>query len=333
MQTGSTADWQAAPDSTLRALPPWSCPDHGLELRKSSESLVCPAGHSFPLVDCIPRFVPAESYADSFGAQWKRYRLTQLDSHSGTRISEERARRCVGDLLWNRLAGLHVLESGCGAGRFTEVLLGQGAHVTSVDLSAAVDANAENFPQDESHRVAQADIRRLPFMPRQFDLVFCLGVVQHTPAPEETIAALYEHVRPGGILVFDHYSRGLAWRLGTAPLVRSYFRRLPAERALRASERLVDFLLPLHEKAGRLRPLLRRLSPVLSYHDALPQLAPEAQREWALLDTHDLLTDRYKHFRGPASLLRTVHQLGAVDVTAREAGNGVEVRAQRPPES
>ncbi|HEY0787434.1 MAG TPA: methyltransferase domain-containing protein, partial [Thermoanaerobaculia bacterium] len=86
------------------------------------------------------------SYADAFGAQWRRYSRTQLDSYTGTTISRDRLRRCLGEELWEGLSGRKVLEAGCGAGRFTEVLLERGAILTSVDLSDAVVANAENFP-------------------------------------------------------------------------------------------------------------------------------------------------------------------------------------------
>ena len=65
------------------------------------------------------------TYADAFGLQWKQYRLTQLDSHTGSPITAERARRCLGDIA-SSLGGKQVLEIGCGAGRFTEVLLGLG---------------------------------------------------------------------------------------------------------------------------------------------------------------------------------------------------------------
>ncbi|MDX6474670.1 MAG: hypothetical protein QOH95_181, partial [Gaiellaceae bacterium] len=257
------------------------------------------------------------------------YRLTQLDSHTGTTISHDRARRCLGNKLWESLAGLHVLECGCGAGRFTEVLLERGARVTSVDLSEAVDANAATFPPGPSHRVAQADILRLPFQPRSYDVVFCLGVVQHTPDPEQTIASLYEHVRPGGWLVFDHYSRRLQWWLSTAPLFRAYLKRLSPDRGLAATERLVDTLLPLHRRAGALAPLVRRLSPVQTYFGRLP-LDDTAQREWALLDTHDALRDWYKHFRTGEQIERTLSSLGLVDIQTGLGGNGIEARGRRP---
>lgn len=309
--------------------PAWTCPLDG-EALHGDGALTCPNGHSFPRRDGIPRFVDGARYSDAFGAQWLRFRRTQLDSHVGVPISAERARRCLGARLWEELGGRHVLECGCGAGRFTEVLLERGARVTSVDLSSAVDANQENFPQDERHRVAQADILAPPFPPRSFDIVFCLGVVQHTPDPEQTIAALYEQVRPGGWLVIDHYSRRLQWWLSTGPFFRAYLKRLPAERGLAATDRLVRRLLPLHRRvSGPAASLLRRLSPVQAYYDKLP-LSEDAQREWALLDTHDALRDWHKHFRTRAQIERTLSRLGLEDVSTAEAGNGIEARGRRP---
>ena len=45
---------------------------------------------SYPIVGAIPRFVPSENYASTFGFQWNRFRKTQLDSHTGLPISKER---------------------------------------------------------------------------------------------------------------------------------------------------------------------------------------------------------------------------------------------------
>jgi 2-polyprenyl-3-methyl-5-hydroxy-6-metoxy-1,4-benzoquinol methylase len=312
--------------------PAWTCPVDGLRLRGDQAELRCSAGHAFPVRAGIPRFAAQADYAEAFGVQWLRFRKTQLDSYTGAPISAERARRCLGEKLWSDLDGQQVLECGCGAGRFTEVMLERGARVTSVDLSAAVEANQANFPQDDRHRIAQADILALPFALRSFDVVFCLGVVQHTPNPERAIAALYEQVKPGGWLVFDHYSRRLGWWLSTAPLFRAVLKRLPAERGMQVSERLVDTLLPLHRRAGRASVLVRRISPVQSYYRTLP-LQEDLQREWALLDTHDALRDWHKHFRSRAEIEATLTKLGLADVWCAEGGNGVEARGRRPAES
>jgi SAM-dependent methyltransferase len=314
--------------------PSWRCPDHAVDLTETaSDVLSCERGHHYAVVRGIPRFVAEHTYADAFGLQWTRYRRTQLDSYTGASISEERLRRCLGESVWNDLAGRQVLECGCGAGRFTEVLLAQGASVTSIDLSDAVDANAENCPIGHRHRVAAADIARLPFAPGQYDVVVCLGVIQHTPNSELAVRQLYEQVRPGGWLVIDHYAPDWRRYTRTAPLFRLAFRRLSPERGLRLSEWLVRRLLPLH-RATADRPLARavvnRMSPVASYYRMYPQLNAELQKQWALLDTHDYLTDHYRRHRSVSQIRHSLHDLGADAIWCESGGNGVEARARRP---
>jgi SAM-dependent methyltransferase len=310
--------------------PTWHCPAHALPLTVEGDALTCAEGHTYALRGGIPRFVPDSGYAAAFGAQWNVWRRTQLDSHTGVPLSRERAERTLGHLAWNRLDGAQVLEVGCGAGRFTEVLLARGAHVTSVDLSEAVDANADNFPIGDRHRVAQADVRALPFAPRSFDVVFCMGVVQHTPDTEETLAALWAQVKPGGWLAVDHYTYRAAWFLSTQPLLRRAMTRMPPSKTVPLTERMVDRLWPLHSSLRRGRKVVERISPIQTYFDLFPDLNDEHQRAWAVLDTHDALTDRYKRFRTRGQLERALYALGAVDVACWRAGNGVEGRARRP---
>jgi SAM-dependent methyltransferase len=310
----------------------WRCPDHNLPVTMQDWSLACPAGHSFPIRNGIPRFVPPNTYADSFGAQWKKYRLTQLDSFTGVSITRDRTRRCLGEELWHNLAGKRVLEAGCGAGRFTEILLERGARVVSCDLSEAVDANQESFPQGENHLITQADITRLPFEPRQFDVVFCLGVLQYTADPERALASIYEHVRPGGTLVIDCYTPNLSWHTKSAPLFRLCLRRLEPGRGIWWTERLVYTLLPLHKSVRRFRPaqmILSRLSPVACYYYSFPSLSDEQQREWALLDTHNQLTGWFRHSRTRGQITRLLGQLGLENIWCEYGGNGVEARGTR----
>jgi 2-polyprenyl-3-methyl-5-hydroxy-6-metoxy-1,4-benzoquinol methylase len=75
-----------------------------------------------------------------------------------------------------------------------------GAFTHALDLSIAVDANRRNIGYRSNYVVAQADLRKPPFLPGSFEFVLALGMIQHTPSPEETIKALYELVQPGGCL-------------------------------------------------------------------------------------------------------------------------------------
>jgi len=318
------------------AWPDVVCPDCLEPLVRRDDSLACAHGHRWAIAAGIPRVVPGGgNYADAFGLQWNTYRKTQLDSYTGLPLSRDRARRCAGEAAWQllqRVERTDVLEVGCGAGRFTEVLLATGACVTSVDLSSAVEANQENFPQNERHRILQANVLKLPFREQQYDVVFCLGVIQHTPSPEETIAKLFAQTRPGGWLVIDHYTRNLSWYTKTAPLFRMMMKRMPPKTALRWSRGLVTMFFPLHRATRKSfvgQMLVSRVSPVLSYYHRLP-LSDDLQWQWALLDTHDSLTDWYKHYRSRDQIRHTLTQLGGEDIWCEYGGNGVEARCRRP---
>src|SRR2546427_7202396 len=139
------------------------------------DALVSAVGERVPIVGGIPRFVSSDDYAAAFGLQWNLHARTQLDSRTGAHLTEERLVRCSG-LPLQQFAGLRVLEAGCGAGRFTELLVRAGALVHSVDLSAAaVDTNRRNIRAPANYAVAQADIRALPLPARQVDMALCLA--------------------------------------------------------------------------------------------------------------------------------------------------------------
>jgi len=330
-------------------LPPEArCPTHGAVLQAEAgkaplEGAVSGAcGCVFLIHMGIPRFVSDGGYANAFGLQWNAFRRTQLDSHSGTTISRDRLTRCLGGSL-EPLRGANVLEVGCGAGRFTEVLLDAGARVFACDLSAAVEANQANCGRHPGYFVCQADVMSLPIAPGAFDFVVALGMVQHTPSPEKTIAALAAAVRPGGLLVLDHY-RALGpltrWLNPLMPrtMLRAILLRLPPPFAFRVTDGIVRSLLPVHRLLWRRGPVVdllraawRRGSPVFDYYDAFPELG-EALADWARLDTHDGLTDYYNHRRSPEEVGRALSSAGLEVIDSRPGGNGVEARARRPPD-
>lgn len=314
------------------------CPKHGtvLECRVGEMEYRCSSGCSFLIKGSIPRFVPVENYASSFGLQWNQYRTTQLDSHTGLSISRDRLIRLLGGSL-DVVKGKKVLEAGCGAGRFTELLLGAGAHLNAIDLSTAVEANFKNCSSYANYSVCQASILELPFAPDQFDVVVCIGVIQHTPNPEQTIDALCKQLKPGGLLVIDHYTYGYP-ETPSRRLLRSLLLKLPGKVALPFCKVLTALLWPFHRLFwagrklpgfGRVRHLFLRFSPIVDYHDAYPQLGPRLLQVWATLDTHDTLTDYYKHLRSAAELRGHLETCGMESIDACYAGNGVEVRARK----
>jgi SAM-dependent methyltransferase len=261
---------------------------------------------------------------------------TQLDSHTGVPMSEERLARCFAGPL-EQVRGRRVLEAGSGAGRFTEVLLKYGAKLDSFDYSDAVEANALNNG-DKHFTLAQADIRAMPFECDSYDFVVCLGVLQHTPDTEASIAKLWEMVRPGGRLVIDHYRWNLWLRLppplGNAEkLYRRIMLALPPERRWSAVKKLVDFWFPIHwrlRKSKWAQRALARISGVRFYYGVMPLDSRERHYEWSLLDTHDGTTDRFKRFRTVGSIRKTLQNLGAENIQVWKGGNGVEASCTKP---
>lgn len=275
---------------------------------------------SFDIVAGLPRFVPKSNYADSFGFQWNRHARTQLDSHSGLAISHDRVMRALGNDA--TLQGKLVLEAGSGAGRFTQVLLGAGAEVVSFDYSSAVDANAANQGLAPKLHLFQGDIFEIPLAERAFDIVLCLGVIQHTPDPAAAFRSLARYVRPGGRLVIDSYTRNFAALLHWKYVLRPLTKRLPKERLYRIVERATPPLVPiarwLRRVGGRWGA---RLVPIVEYSHL--GLAPALNVQWAILDTFDMYSPAHDH---PASL-ETVHKwfmdAGFEQVHVRYGQNGV----------
>jgi hypothetical protein len=96
-------------------------------------------------------------------------------------------------------------------------------------------------------------------------------------------------------------------------------------------------MLPLHRlswsnKRGRwrLRTFLQKHSPVVDYYDLYPQLNRDLLAQWAMLDTHDSITDHYKHLRNAEQIKVCLTECGLTNVNVSNGGNGVEACATVP---
>lgn len=314
------------------------CPIHNGTLDKDNKttSFICKKGCAYPIINSVPRFVSSENYASGFGLQWNEFRTTQLDSYTGVPISKNRLERILGGSI-DIVAGKKVLEAGCGAGRFSELLLESGAHLCAVDISTAVEANIKNCHTFNNYFVSQADIMQLPFREEQFDIVICIGVIQHTPNPEKTIEKLCNQVKPGGLLFIDHYTHGYPLSLSRR-IIRAMLIKMPSKVALVICKVITATLWPLHKFLwdnrnltgfGLLRAILFKISPIVDYHDAYIELGPELLKTWALLDTHDTLTDYHKHLRSAEEIHNQLTLCGMKEISTRYAGNGVEAVSKK----
>jgi len=307
-------------------------PVTGEVLTQTADKLTGRSGTSFPIVNGIPRFVPIDNYASAFGYQWKAYAKTQLDSFEGYSYSKDRLNTCLGYPM-EQLKDKNVLEVGSGAGRFTEHLVKAGALTHCIDLSVAVEVNKENIGAATNYQIAQASVYEIPYPKASFDVVICIGVVQHTPSSERTIEALWSMVKPGGQLVIDHYMWRLGYYFNPATYWRLYLKEIKPEKSKKIVDKLVDIFFPIHwalRNAPVLDWFVKRVSPVMTYMSHFPKISREEQYQFSKLDSYDSLTDYYKHLRTPSQIRKELESLGAKDIYVTKGGNGVEARAIKP---
>jgi SAM-dependent methyltransferase len=280
----------------------------------------------------IPRFVVGLDYADAFGEQWRRWRRVQLDSATGKPISRT---RLAEGTRWplDDLRGETLLEVGCGAGRFTELLAESSADVWAVDATSAVDACRETLGERRNVHLVQADLFDLPFEPGAFDRVLCYGVLQHTPDPRAAFLALVEQLRPGGVLAADVYRKAeYIDRWSAKRLWRPLTTRLPRRRLQRLVEWYVPRWLPVDTRLARVPRIGRFLVAVVpcwNYAGLLP-LSRDELVAWAVLDTFDALAPRYDEPQTLEAVRAWCRDGGLVDVDVRPGGNGILINARRP---
>jgi 2-polyprenyl-6-hydroxyphenyl methylase/3-demethylubiquinone-9 3-methyltransferase len=114
------------------------------------------------------------------------------------------------------LAGLSVLDIGCGGGLVAEPLTRLGARVTGIDPAAdnvaAARAHAASSGLDIDYRATTAEA--VAAEGATFDAVLCLEVIEHVTDPAAFVGLATRLLRPGGLLIASTINRTMkAWLL------------------------------------------------------------------------------------------------------------------------
>jgi SAM-dependent methyltransferase len=287
-----------------------------------------------PIRNFIPRFVDDGSYRMKFGWQWESFRQLQIDRINGTTIS---AKRFYAGTGWasEELRGQRILEVGCGAGRFTQVMLDAGAEVWSLDYSNVVDACWTNHGPHPKLTLVQGDVYAMPFKRGFFDKVFCFGVLQYTPDVKRAFMSLIDFLKPGGQLAVDVY-RKEKWpsRWTSKYLWRPLTKRMPEELVFRIVKWYMPWWLPIDNTLDdipfvrRFTDLIRGVVPCWNYTGALP-LTEKQIMEWAILDTFNSLSPKYDQPQTIGDLRSWFEEVKLSDVDVHYGSNGIVGTARK----
>ena len=108
------------------------------------------------------------------------------------------------------LAGKRVLDVGCGGGILSEAMARRGAEVTGIDMGQKSLEVARRHMKQTGVRI---DYRHISVeqlakrQPESFDVVTCLELLEHVPAPGSVVDACSRLVSPGGHVVFATLNR------------------------------------------------------------------------------------------------------------------------------
>jgi 2-polyprenyl-6-hydroxyphenyl methylase / 3-demethylubiquinone-9 3-methyltransferase len=110
------------------------------------------------------------------------------------------------------LAGRRVLDVGCGGGLLAESLARAGAQVTGIDLAAGM-IEAARLHAAESGLVIDYRLSAAETLaeraPGAYDVVTCMEMLEHVPAPAAVMVTLARLVRPGGAVFISTLNRNL----------------------------------------------------------------------------------------------------------------------------
>lgn len=139
-------------------------------------------------------------YSEFEHAGWQRAALAYADTFG--RISST----FIPDLLDSVgiHAGIDLLDVACGPGLVSAAAAERGAHVTGVDFSPNMVAEARR--RNPALTFQEGDAEALPFADASFDAVVIGFGLHHFPMPGRAIAEARRVLRPGGRLGFTTWA-------------------------------------------------------------------------------------------------------------------------------
>jgi 2-polyprenyl-3-methyl-5-hydroxy-6-metoxy-1,4-benzoquinol methylase len=245
------------------------------------------------LVFVSPR-VAADQVARIYGADYWRSPAAKDYGYTDYRADAPhwlRTYRRRAQVLDGRVApGGRILDIGCAAGFFLEVMREKGFDGWGLEVSAPIASEARRRLGED--RIAVGTLTDHPYPPGEFDLVSFWDVVEHLPDPVDALTRARQLLRPGGLLLVETQNiesrfakvMGRRWQHFKQTEHLYHFSPSTVTRLLEASGFRVEYLTArwagkyvgldfIAERAGKVHPSLSRaLAPISRFRRVAPYI-------------------------------------------------------------
>jgi SAM-dependent methyltransferase/uncharacterized protein YbaR (Trm112 family) len=276
----------------------------------------------YPIGSGVPSFVPAADQsshvAQSFGFEWQTFHEGGFESSTvfGRTVDEDIAQfndvfavpAATDSNPHDPLAGLFVVDAGCGSGKLTAEIarLHPDATVLGLDINEAIHEVYKASLELPNLHVVQASVFNLPLADGVVDRLWSNGVIHHTGDTRRAFRELARAVRSGQLLFVWVYQR----KFSPLVLVRDLLRPLGLQRwSHRTIYRLSQALSFPTVAAVRLIGLLGSIPAVKrSTHGRI--LTRERHYDELTLTWFDVLSPRYRDTYSMSELESWFRQAG-----------------------
>lgn len=241
---------------------------------------------------------------ESFSKEWGLFDYAS-DKTWGWSL-DDRKRVFLDDLSLEEhdVRGKLLLDAGCGNGTLTAALSTFGMEVVGIDLNDGLGLANRNKPRYAGEfwkkvHFVQGNIYNPPLRAGSFDLIYCSGVIHHTPSSKGTFKRLVPLLKKGG--------RVHVWVYGK--------RRLPVRAFFAVGRQLKNFMPPKF-----LLTTCRAMAPLyklgISTLDALriSKFRNRSVREISL-DLFDAFAPQYNHWHAEEEVQSWFREQGFMNVT------------------
>jgi SAM-dependent methyltransferase/uncharacterized protein YbaR (Trm112 family) len=302
-------------------------PASDAEEELTAGALRCRSGHMYPIRRGVARLLeserfesstPARSIRESFSREWAHF------DYDGDRTWGETVEQRRQDFLRHvdhdadELRGKLVLDAGCGNGMLSHAISTFGCEVVATDLSDSVEAAHRHLADREPRRThfVQSDLMQPAVRPESFDVIFCAGVLHHTPNTRATFDKVIKALAPGGTVFVWLY-----WDVpGLKPKLSEAVRRVVSPLPAPLKHAVVWALLP----QSLLRQYIRSVRAGTGRQGRL-------NRREVLVRMLDSYTPKYRWRHTPEEVHGWFRELGFTNVKTTERGSeGFGVAARKP---